>query len=498
MIIKQFLSLLLFSFLLLISSSCSDFLEEENESDYTVENYFQSKEQAEANINALYSSLRFVSDGAGTYGESPFMMLEFATGLLNTEVGQSQYNNAYRTLTANAEDVYAMIWWEDSYKAIANANLAITNIPNLTIAEEEKQTLIAQAKFFRAFYYYYLVRLFGDVPLILEPLDASSPELYSERTTQTEIYNSIVQDLLDAENSSLPLSDDSGRISQGVIKTLLSSVYLTMAGYPLQAGDQYYKLAADKAKEVIDYNHYALFESYDMLHDPQFKNSGEFIFQNQYLIGFSTSALTAWTLPRTRNISQFSSEYGSLFPTQEFIAFHELNDKRVEERNFYFTSYPSISDPNEIVEFGSTYIYKYFDENAVLNTAQSNLGWTFFRYAEVLLTFAEAGFKAYGATQEVLDAVNLVRSRANLAAFDSTITEEDIWKERFCELSFENKYWFDMVRRRKALNLSTGNFENFVGHKFSYGPTLTEKYLLFPIPQREISNNKALTQNPGW
>ncbi|MDG3582659.1 RagB/SusD family nutrient uptake outer membrane protein [Galbibacter pacificus] len=494
---KTYINILL-CLVLLGASSCSDFLTEDNKSDYTQENYFQTREQAESAINTLYASLRFVSDGSGTYGESPFMMLEFITGLCNTEVGQSQFNNAYRNLTANSEDSYVLSWWQNSYRAIANANLAISRIPEIDMPQSDKDDLIAQAKFIRAFYYFHLVRLFGDVPLIVEPVDASSELLYPARSSQQEVYDAIVSDLTDAEKSGLPFSDPSGRVSQGAIKTLLSSVYLTMAGYPLQAGDNYYKLAADKAKEVIDSNAFSLFEDYDQLHDPAITNTGELIFQSQYLVGFATSGLTAWMLPRSRGISQFSDEYGALYPTQQFIDAHESGDKRLEEQEFYYTKYPSIEDPNDTVDFSATYIYKYFDEDAVLRTAQSSLGWTFFRYAEVLLTYAEAGYKAYGATAEVLDAINQIRERANLPLYDASITEEDIWKERFYELSFENKYWFDMVRRRKALNLETGVFEDYVGHEFSYGPTLTEKYLLFPIPLREVNNNKELTQNPDW
>src|SRR5690606_15664094 len=142
---------------LLLGSSCSDFLEEENQSDYTEENYFQTREHAEAAINTLYSELRFVSDGAGTYGESPFMMLEFPTGLLNTEVGQSQANRDLRSLTTNAENNYLIYWWERSFKSIANSNLAITMIPEIEMNENEKQNLITMAKIMRDFNYFYLV-----------------------------------------------------------------------------------------------------------------------------------------------------------------------------------------------------------------------------------------------------------------------------------------------------------------------------------------------------
>lgn len=484
---------------LLLGSSCSDFLEEENLSDYTQENYFQTQEHAEAAINTLYSELRFVSDGAGTYGESPFMMLEFPTGLLNTEVGQSQANRDLRSLTTNAENNYLIYWWERSFKSIANANLAIKRIPEIDMDEAEKNQLIGQAKFMRAFNYFNLVRIFGDVPLILEPVDANSELLYPERSPQGAIYDVIVQDLLDAEKSGLPNTDSTGRISASAVKTLLSSVYLTMAGYPLQAGDQYYEMAAVKAKEVIDNGGYSLFDDYDDLHDKTMENSGGFIFQNQYSAAANiTNGLTAWLLPMASGISRFSDEFGVMYPTEAFMGSHEDGDKRTEEQEFYYTNYPSIDNPDEIVEFGGTYIFKYFNEEAALNTAQNDLNWTFFRYAEVLLTYAEAGIEAYGPTADVLDAVNQVRERANLPAFDASVTAEDIWTERFHELAFENKTWFDMVRRRKALNVETNTWENFVGHQFSYGPTLTEKYLLFPIPQREISNNTKLTQNPGW
>ncbi|MFD2036309.1 RagB/SusD family nutrient uptake outer membrane protein [Belliella marina] len=484
---------------ILFTSSCADFLEEKNESNYTQENYFQTPEHAEAAINHLYSSLRFISDGAGTYGESPFMSLEFPTGLVNTEVGQSQFNNTLRNLTTNSENNYFNVWWEQSYRAIANANLAIERIPDILMNETTQQNLIAEAHFMRAFHYFNLVRLFGDIPLITVPVDADSDLLYPSRSPQESIYELIVADLQTAEESGIPASTTNGRISQGAIKSLLAQVYLTMAGYPLQAGNEYYSLAAQKAKEVIDQGTYSLFETYDELHDPSVQLTGEIIFKNQYLIGFATSGMTPWLLPRSRNISQFSDEFGAMYPTPAFINSHESEDLRIAERGFYYTSYPSINNPDQEVSFGGHYIYKYFDEEAVLNTAQSELGFTFIRYAEVLLTFAEAEFEANGATPEVLDAINQIRGRAALSPYtEGGLTREAIWKERFHELAFENKTWFDMVRRRMVLNVATGTFENFVGHSFTYGPTLSEKYLLFAIPQREIDNNPELTQNPEW
>jgi hypothetical protein len=94
-----------------------------------------------------------------------------------------------------------------------------------------------------------------------------------------------------------------------------------------------------------------------------------------------------------------------------------------------------------------------------------------------------------------------IRERAELPPLEGLSQQafrEAIWKEKFVELCFENKTWYDMVRIRKAWNVETGEFEDYVGHQFSYGPTLKERELLFPIPTAEIRNNDKLSQNPGY
>jgi hypothetical protein len=123
------------------------------------------------------------------------------------------------------------------------------------------------------------------------------------------------------------------------------------------------------------------------------------------------------------------------------------------------------------------------------------------RYAEMLLTYAEAANEVSGPTADALEAVNKIRRRAKLPDLAGLTKEQlrvAIWKERWYELSFENKTWFDMARLRKAFNVSTKAFDNYVGHKFSYGPVLKERELLFPIPTAEIRNNSKLKQNTGY
>jgi hypothetical protein len=120
----------------------------------------------------------------------------------------------------------------------------------------------------------------------------------------------------------------------------------------------------------------------------------------------------------------------------------------------------------------------------------------------VLLIYAEASNEASGPSAAAVEAVNKIRRRASLVdisgALSQQVFRQVIWKERYHELCYENKIWFDMVRLRQVLNVTTGNFEAFVGHKFTYGPTLSERELLFPFPTTEINNNKNIIQNKGY
>ena len=156
----------------------------------------------------------------------------------------------------------------------------------------------------------------------------------------------------------------------------------------------------------------------------------------------------------------------------------------------------------ENVDFGGSYIYKFFDENAIVNTAKSDLNWTLYRYADVLLMYAEAQVEADGyANNQALEALNLVRRRAELPDFNATDKEsfrKAVWDERYFELCFEGKIWFDMIRTRKIRNDVTGEYENFSGYTTVFGKQYTDQFLLFPLPQRELNANSSLVQNQGY
>lgn len=497
--IKFFSQLILSGTLVLCGVSCSDFLEEPDRSNFTMENYFTKPEHAESVVNSIYENLRNVLGGG--FGGAPWMMLEFATGLANTELGQAQNSIFVRNLVNNSDNGYGATYWTSHYRGIANANLAIAKIPGISMNEAAKKRYLGEARFLRALYYYDLVRIFGNISLITEPVDLKSPDLYPTQVSPEEVYKVIVADLIEAEASGLPYTDATGRASLGAVKSLLSSVYLTMAGFPLQKGAEYYKKAADKAKEVVDSGKFSLFPSYDDLRNPAKKNIGENIFMAQYVAFVLPSNWQTSIIPYNQGISAYTDETGAIFANKEFVESYENGDKRAAEKQFYYTSFSLRSDRTKTRNLGGYYLYKHFDTEAQLSTTSSGLNWTMMRYAEVLLTYAEAENEANGPSAAAYEAVNAIRRRAqlpDLAGLTKVQLREAIWKERWHELSFENKTWYDMTRLRKAFNVTTKKFEDFAGHKFSYGPVLKERELLFPIPTAEIRNNNKLKQNSGY
>lgn len=293
------------------------------------------------------------------------------------------------------------------------------------------------------------------------------------------------------------------------VKTLLADVYLTYAGYPVQGGQQYYAESARRSLEVINSGAYSLFPTYDELWNPANKNTGEFIFQVQFSINKRSDMVVPLVLPSRSGVSAFELEYGSLIPTRAFVESYADGDKRADEQQFFFTKYKghpskfSEGAPElEEMDFNAYYIHKFFDKQAIDQAGQSGLNWTIYRYADVLLLYAEAQAKADGApNQTAIDGVNAIRTRAGLAPV--TATNQDsflkaVWDESYFELSYENKIWFDMVRTRTIRDDASGDYTNFVGFTTPWNKTYSETQLLFPLPLREMQTNQQLTQNAGY
>lgn len=486
---------------LLALGSCKDFLQENPTGFLTPTSNVSSVKVARAYANAGYANLQGLLAGqSSSYGGNTYNLLEFMTGKANSDLGQTGFVN-FQNLSYNNTSFYVDTWWQQMYLGVGACNLAIQSIPTINatgLTDAQKNNMLAEARTLRALYYFYLVRLYGAVPSVTAtPTDLN---LNLARTPAKDIYDKIIiPDLLFAETSTLPWQDNTGKVSMGAVESILANVYLTYAGAAINGGAQYYAESAKRSLNVIQKGGYSLFANYTDMINPANKNMGEFIFQVQYAASVpSTNPLTALTIPNYSGISKYSDEYGSVYPTPQFIKSFPAGDKRVQEKQFFFTSYPSIKT-GQTVTFKNTYIYKFFDVNAVTNTAKSDLNYTLYRLADVYLMYAEASNRAEGTPNaNAIDYVNKIRARATLApigALSQTAFEQEVWLQRYFELCFEDKMWFDMLRTRKVHNDVTGNWDDFVGHKTVFGATFTEKQLLFPVPKQESDVNPNLLPN---
>ncbi len=484
--------------LLLTTAGCKDYLVEDNRSNLTQDNYFTSAAQAQSAITGLYEQLRLLNNDTG-YGETVWLGLDLMAQHA-TSLGQSQFNNQLINQRIDPANPYFSTVWNNAYSGIAAANLSIAKIPGIKMDETLKKSLLGQAYFIRAFLYYHLVRLYGDVPLLTVPVTASSPDLYPVRSPQADVYKLIISDLQTAEQAGLPAKNQTGLITVGAVKSLLASVYLTTAGYPLQIKANY-QLAADKAAEVIDANNYTLFSDYAYLHDNEHKNQGELILQAQFAFGISENAISPLVVPYFVGISNYSDEFGAIIPTEGFYNTYEAGDLRAQEQQFYFSKYPSINDPTKIINFNAHALYKYFQVSSALGNGSSDENWTLLRLPEVMLIYAEAINEASAATPKAYAQINAIRTRAKLPAL-SGLSQADfrtaVWKERYHELAYEAKAYFDIQRTRQTYDVVNNKFVNVVGFKAEVGVPFQEKYLLWGIPSAEIGRNSKLTQNPGY
>ncbi|RYU97483.1 RagB/SusD family nutrient uptake outer membrane protein [Emticicia agri] len=514
-ILKNFSKIFVSGAMLFSAVGCSDFLKENAPSNLTPTSFYTIPDHAEAAIAATYADMRIIFDGAGIFS-STWQLLEAPTGTSTTETAQnSDLNNLYG-LVYDGNTQHVINYWNGLYKVVAQANQVLEKVPPITPMDAaQKNKILGEAKFLRAWAYFNIVRLWGDAPLVTKPQTASSEDFFPGRAPQEEIYKLIVDDLTAAEGAGLAWMNSNGRVSTAAVKSLLAKVYLTMAGFPLNKGAAHYKLAADKANEVITYANanpasINLFPTYYDVHKESLKNTVEHIFMVQYntvVAGNPMDNMYPNFKPVTYN---GPSGTGSTVPTTQFYNSYEPGDLRAKNQEGYFYTSYYTNGNGAPFELGAPYIFKHFNMTAngtagVAGTRNNNLNVPLIRYAEVLLIYAEAQNEVGGPSQSAYDAFKRIRDRAKLTTADlGTFSKESfreaVWRERWHELCYEGITWFDMVRLRKVYNEATNGFDNFVGHvNPSSKQALANKHLLMPLGRQEMLNNPNLKpQNPGY
>ncbi len=523
---KKFL-ILIAAFVVL--TACEDFLTETPKNQISVDQYFDKPEDARAAVNALYRT----GSGANSYGSGGFrgsnvMIGSFMSGLFDNEAKgeriEGQLAHSLQQDPVNFND-YAGGWWNAMYQAVNRANLAIDRIPGIPgMNPAERDRILAEARYFRAHNYFTLVRYFGDVPLVLQPVEGLEGAFVTRESSAT-VYNQIIQDLEWARDngnlSNVPFeSGNNGRITHGTVLALLADVHLQRAGHPMMQNDGYGE-AATTARAIIQSGVYSLIQhgadpmtqsAYNIMRTSQ--TEAEYIWSVEYDGDIASSQYPRITVPgaiRPPGI-MYSRTLNMFRPITAMVNMYDPeNDLRIQNRQLFATS---IEVDGQEYQFGEYVPFVWFEEGAVFGNARGTRNLNHVKYSEILLIAAEAIARSQGVNAEAVGYLADVRARAywntdraeieaSLIGLSADAFVEQVWTERYRELALDFKQWHDIQRTRKYPVTNPDNpgvvqYVDVVGANNNWGVQFRERDLLYPIPDAEMQRNENLVQNPGY
>lgn len=377
--------------------------------------------------------------------------------------------------------------WNTCFSTISGSNNILSRIEGINFNETVKNQLKGESLFLRAYSYFNLVRIFGDLPIV-EVAFRSPNEIQAfdmSRKPKSQVYDLIIRDLTQAATLLEGVEGLSkSRASTGAAKTLLGKVYLTLK----QHDD-----AAEVLKEVIDSKKYALENDYKKLFTNGNEGLVESIFEIEYLsgnVGEGNSFSSVFT-PARFDMAIFPGNMqgsGRILPTPDMAAAYEPDDARKAA---------SIGESVLLVTGDyddDLYGLKFVDFTTGIQ-GDGGINFTALRYADVLLMYAEALNEGGGAEDPHIY-LNMVRERADLLPLSGLSKEEfalALEHERRVEFFLEGHRWFDLVRTGRLETVLNAYFQQ-EGLNFSVAP---HEWVL-PIPIREIDIDPELEQNPNY
>ena len=430
--------------LLILVTSCSEsYLDIPSRESLSTAVYFRTQADFEAAVNGIYAPLRgWFNTPANSI--SPLILI----GDVHSDIARYALNPNFRATEAVElpadfvpERTLFSGYWNDFYSWISRSNQVIANIDEISIDEVVKGNLKGQALFFRAYSYWWLLRLYGNAVLQLEPV-ASYQQTSKALSSEAEIKAQIIKDATDAAGMLYSKTNTNfvrGRVSNATAYMLLADLHM------------WYKEWALAEAALKNITGYSLIANYANIYDPSNKNNAESIWEIQYSSSSSSYAsticysmmptpLTAARITALTGVTNPSARSGSEMygvPTPELIASYEPGDTRLA------ASIRNVLNDNGVV---FPMCIKYLHTHSTMNQSNDNL--PVYRYAETLLYLAEA-INEQNRTAEAQGYLNQVRNRAGLANITAA-TQADlraaIINERKVEFAFEGKRWWDLVR----------------------------------------------------
>lgn len=510
---------------LMLTSACDNFLAEEPLDQRVEENFYQTQQDAQEALVAIYDVLQW--NTVNGY-HVPEMLSDIASD--DAYAGGASRNDAPNIIEVDKQNIRTTNGevhglWRKYYTGIYRANKFLQQIPDVEADESFKARTIAEAKFLRAYYYFDLVRFFENVPLITKPLD--SPDEYSQpQADPSDVYSQIGQDLMEAIPN-LPESvstNQLGRVTKWAAQALLGRVYLYYEGVygsDLPAGEQTVdgSVALQMVEGVIKDSNHGLIDNYAELFLPSSEFSKESVFEIAYsdsrpwwdwgyIQGGEGYIAAQMQGPRVDQPGEEDYQRGWSFSpvTQELIDAFDSSDPRLDA-TVLFESEINAGLTKGFQHTGN-FTQKYTTHKAYTPTdGQLELNWgnnyRVIRYADVLLMAAELQVKVNGDQGTAKGYLDQVRGRVDMPPVEATL--ENIYKERRLELALEGQRYWDLLRRgqdvaNNYISVAGEVKDGYVGDAQDFAVEYnTARRGLLPIPQSEIDiSNGQLQQNSGY
>lgn len=490
----------------LLFNSCDSYLDTTPTDRFTQDNFWNSKEKVEAALVGTYAVL---NKGNSFYSAANMVYLDALTP--NTY----QYNNDLNIISRGLHDANTGKFnatWNSCYEGIGRANNLLANIEQVDFDKDLKERIKAEAKFLRALFYFPLWNLYGGAPLITDPANIDSHATL-KRNSADELLEQILLDLDEAFESGA-LKDsysglEKGRATQGAVLAFKARVLLYASRW---------KEAAETAKSVIDLKGYELFPDYRGLFYLENEGNSEVIFDVQYAYPEFAHSLDV----------SLDQQLGSS-PLPDLINdYYALDGKPISNSDVYDPKNPyNHRDPrlgSTVILPGTIFkgvtvrdnqypstgaglkkytIYKDLEKPVAVQTSgTSELNYIVLRYADVLLTFAEAQNETSGPSSEIFDALDLIKLRAGMPGIDRSLNKDQLQKEirheRRIELAGEGLYYFDIRRWKTAEKTLNGEAYHLNGNRIDSRAFRANRDYLWPVPSLAIQFNNQLEQNPNY
>jgi starch-binding outer membrane protein, SusD/RagB family len=486
--------------MIVVMSSCKKFLEEDPKSLISAEKFYKTNSDVISATNAIYFALR--DDVTGSI--SPIWMAEMTTDDSRTNPGAAQVQERLEVenLIYASRHVFIRNIWNSSYKAIGYANSVLAFVDTVATPELNKGVVrrsFGEARFLRAYQYTRLVQLYGDVPLVLTPVEDNT--LFPKRASKADVYKQIIADLQYAEENlanNYTYNDvNGGRATKVAAKALLGYVYLVMGGYPMNDNTKW-QAAADKLKEIIDKKvtfNVDIVPVYKDIFDVNKKTTNkENIF---YYKG--TSGQTGNFLAYTR-MQYWYYQFASIIPTKDAVdSLYNLNDTR---RPISLARKSGSAIVAITTGTATPIVNKYTD--VLTNSNDNQNDYHALRYSDVVLMYAEALIEIGGTAnlELALTHINSVR-KPHSGLPDLTYTTQDdlrqkLRAERRQELAYESKRYYDLIRWNTFIPTMKAHMAREYGKPIADFDYINQNRLLLPLPYIDLVANPNLTQNPGY